>query len=140
MLANDPVMKRGIEAGSLQTSEDSVDSLLRMDHEPGSSLDLATILCDALATAKTNVRADGGFILLLDDGGWPSHWFVLSGDKGGFASLGHARTLVDRGIVSCVIRNHQAELVLRALQVDEHSLHELRQRNRYFPLSRHGLI
>jgi NtrC-family two-component system sensor histidine kinase KinB len=122
MLANDPAINHGIGAGSLQTSRDAVDSLLRIDHEPGSGLDLATILRDALSTAISNVKADGGFILVLDEGGWPSHWFVLSGDKGGLAPLDHARALVERGIVSWVIRNHRAELI-DDLSRDAHGLH-----------------
>lgn len=111
MLANDPVMNRGLGADNLQTSRDSVDRPFGVGHQLQSGLDLTTILRDALSTATSNVKADGGFILVLDEGGWPSHWFVRSRDRGGLAPLNRAQALVERSIVGWVIHNHQGKLV-----------------------------
>jgi NtrC-family two-component system sensor histidine kinase KinB len=102
---------RGLGPGSLQTSGDTVDRLFCVEHQLRSDLDLTTILRDVLSTATSNVKADGGFILVLEEGGRPSHWFILSRDRGGLASLDRARALAERGIVGWVIHNHQGKMV-----------------------------
>ncbi len=124
MFANDPATDRGEGAASHQATSDSprpelgtkahdeaLDALLHLGREPRRDLDLATILCDVLRITARSVGAQGSSILVLNEGGWPSHWFVLEDGKGEFVTLAHARAIAERGVVSWVIQHRQGDLV-----------------------------
>jgi len=102
MSVDDPVIDR-------RASSNSLDSLSRAGYGP--SNELATVLSDLLSLFLSSVGADGGSILVLDEGGWPSHWYVVINDKGTFVSPAHARVIVERGIAGWVIQHQKAALV-----------------------------
>ncbi len=111
MSTNDPAVNRSEQTGSHQTPKDLLDPFQGIGHEPRTDLDLTSVLHDVLSVSVRTVGADGGFILVLDEGRWPSHWFVLKDGKGEYIPSIYARSIVQRDIVGSVIQNQQGELV-----------------------------
>jgi signal transduction histidine kinase len=69
-----------------------------------------------------SVGADGGFVLVLDEWGWPSHWFVLRNGVGRLVPPFPARKIVEQGIVGWVIEHHRGDVV-NDLATDPRWLH-----------------
>jgi NtrC-family two-component system sensor histidine kinase KinB len=107
----DPVINQAERSGSHQTSGDFLDSLLDSGYELKDNRDLAAVLRDVLSRAIRSVGADGGFILVLDEGGWASHWFVFRDGEGKFVPATHMRNIVERGIVGWVIQHQRGQVV-----------------------------
>lgn len=111
MSANDATLNPGEQAGSGQTLGDAPAALLGIENRPGDFLDLAAVLADVLSWATSSVNASGGFVLVLDEGGWPSHWYILSNRDGRLAPPVHARAIVESGIAGWVIQQQRGALV-----------------------------
>ena len=59
-----------------KTIQDVLHTPLDTGRQSENDLNLITVLCDILSNAASNTGAQVGNILVLDEGGWPSHWFV----------------------------------------------------------------
>ena len=102
MSVDDPVIGR-------QTPSGSLDSFSSVGQTPNH--ELATVLGDLLSLTISSVGADGGFILVLDEGGRPSHWYLLTDGKGMFVPPSHAWAIVERGLAGWVIQHQKGDLV-----------------------------
>lgn len=73
-----------------------------------SAISLSPLVDHLLSTAVRTVDAEGGSLLVLEEG-HPSHWFMWQ--RGGVRSLPlpRARSLLERGIVRHVIRQRRGE-------------------------------
>jgi signal transduction histidine kinase len=118
MPIDDPVINSDKQTDRHQTPTESLASLLSNGSHPSAGvgnsrdgLDVESVLRDVLSTAMHSSGADGGFILVLDEGSWPSHWFVLQGEQGRLLSPTHARTIVERGLVDWAIQHPQGALL-----------------------------
>lgn len=111
MPIKDPVNNHDEKVISHQGSGDFLDLLLDIGYEPTDNLDLTAVLRDVLASAIRSVGADGGFIVVLDEGGWPSHWFVFRDGVGRLVPPFPTRNIVDRGIMGWVIQHRRGDLV-----------------------------
>lgn len=111
MPVDDPVINLGEQTGSHQMPGDPPDSPLRADEEPRKNLQLTAVVRDVLSGAMRTASAEGGFILVLDEGGRPSHWFILQDEGGKSVPPAFARAMVERGIVGWVIEQQQGDVV-----------------------------
>jgi signal transduction histidine kinase len=118
MSIDDPVINSGKQSDRHQTPTESLASLLSDGYHPsagvGNSRDglgVESVLRDVLSAAMHSSGAEGGFILVLDEGSWPSHWFVRQGEQGRLFSATHARTIVERGIVDWAVQHPQGAVV-----------------------------
>lgn len=111
MSANNPATERDEQGTGRLMSGSSLDLHLRTSYELRSDFDLATILHQVLSITMRSVSADAGSILLLDEGGCPSHWYVLNDGQGEFVPSIRAWAMTERGIVGWVIQRRKGELV-----------------------------
>lgn len=111
MSINDPAINNGEQTDNHQTPGEFLNSLLDIVYESQASIDITALLRNFLSTAMRSVSADGGLILVLDEGGWPSHWFVLRDEQEEFLPPVYARKIVERGIVDWVIQHQQGALI-----------------------------
>jgi signal transduction histidine kinase len=110
-----PARDLGVQ-GDEQTGFSSSDSegqsaIPSSDGTPGAEGALAAVLYDVLSAALRATSAERGCLLLIDRGGWPSHWFVLADGDGRFLPNVYARPTLERGIVGWVIRHRRGECV-----------------------------
>jgi GAF domain-containing protein len=111
MSSNDPAVNRGEQIDGHQVPIEAPGADAPVHSEPGTNLDLTAVLRDVLSTAANSVSADGGFILIADEAGWPSHWFVLKDGKGQFVPPVYTRASVELSIVGWVIQRQQGDVV-----------------------------
>jgi signal transduction histidine kinase len=111
MSVKDPAINRGEQTDSHRTLGETLDLLLGAGHESRNGLDLGAVLRDVLSSTARSIGAETGFILILDEGGWPSHWFVMQEEQGEFVSPVHARTIAEHGIVNWVIQHRRGEVL-----------------------------
>jgi GAF domain-containing protein len=111
MSFKDPAVSHGEQTDSSQTLGETLDLFLGAGSASRNGLDLTAVLRDVLSSTAGSIGAEAGFFLVLDEGGQPSHWFVLQGDEGEFVSPMHARTLAEGGVVGWVIQNKRGDVV-----------------------------
>jgi NtrC-family two-component system sensor histidine kinase KinB len=111
MPANGSATERDAQGADYAINEDPLDLHLRTSHELGDDLDLSAVLRQVLSITMRSVSAEAGSILLFDEGGWPSHWFILNKGQGKFVPSAQARAITKRGIAAWVIRQRQGDMV-----------------------------
>ena len=111
MPANNPATERDERGAGRPMSSNSLDLHLRTSYELGDDLNLAAVMRQVLSIAARGVSVDAGSILLLDEGGSPSHWFVLNDGKGEFVPPIHTQAIAEQGMAGWVLQRQQGDLV-----------------------------
>ena len=111
MSSKNAVTDRGEQTADDPRISDSLDALLRAGDELESGRDLPGILRQIVSVTVHGVSADGGSILILDEGGCPSHWFALYDDQEKFTSHPCNQSVGERGLVNWAIQHRESALV-----------------------------
>ncbi len=90
---------------------DPADLLSHLDREVKNSFDLSAVLKSVLSVVMNSVNADIGSMLVLDEAGEPSHWYIRSGDRGRAVLSVCARPIVQQGTVARAIRERRGDWV-----------------------------
>jgi PAS domain S-box-containing protein len=91
--------------------KDSLNLLLSMSQGLESGLNLDALLRRILDTTIEGVRGQEGSIIVLDERGWPSHWFVLQQGQEAFVASEEAKVITQQGMVSWVLEHGRGDLV-----------------------------
>ncbi len=95
----------------IQVIQDALPTPFDTGYRSENDLNLTTVLCDVLSDIVERIGADVGNILVLDEGGWPSHWFIWQDGQGQLASLTRAWSIMKHGLINWVIEQRQEERI-----------------------------